>query len=828
MVLVTGEPGIGKTALVTRFVRDIGDRARVLWGTCDDLSTPRPFGPFYDLGSAASSELREVVTDEKRRPVLHELLVEELGTPPQPTILVIDDVHWADQATLDAITVVGRRISALPALLILTFREGEVELDHPLRRATAALRGGTCIYLELSPLSRGAVKTLAGEHADLVYAATQGNPFYVTEMISALPHELPASVAGAVLGRAAKLTERSRRLVELVSMVPGRTSVRVLALVMPDWAVAAEEPERRQLLEVGGGYVRFRHELARAAIRSNIPFARRRRLHTLLLDAMLATGSDPADIVHHAERAGDQETLGDYALIAARQAAAVESNREAYAHYRRAAGLSERLPEDQQGRLYEELAWVSYLVGRLDEALEAIDRAVSIQERVGDAEAIGRNTRIRSRLHWYAGHGEKAWRDAERSIRVLEPNGESAELARAYSGLSQLAMLASRDEEAIAWGTKALELAHRVGDERVRAHALINIGVARSNAVPPDRAALREAFEIADRVGDRHEAMRALIALAWTHMHWVPTTAAQYAEKGITYAEQHQIDTLGSYLRATLAWLELRAGRWPRAEELIRRELEMGDTVSQLLSRIVEAELVVRRGDSNAGELLAEVRVLADQTQELQRIGPILELELEWSLTRDEPWPESRFNDVIGAYASHTVWTGKLMGWAAVVGLPVDVEAPKPPPYAAMAARDWRGAADAFGDIGWTYDRALMLSLLEGEGELNEALLIARRLDAAPLEKRVKKRMRALGIAIPRRPRQTTLDNPAGLTSRQLEVLELLAKGLTNAQIAERLFISSRTAEHHVEAILLKLDVSSRVEAAGRYAELVAETATSP
>jgi DNA-binding NarL/FixJ family response regulator len=142
------------------------------------------------------------------------------------------------------------------------------------------------------------------------------------------------------------------------------------------------------------------------------------------------------------------------------------------------------------------------------------------------------------------------------------------------------------------------------------------------------------------------------------------------------------------------------------------------------------------------------------------------------------------------------------------------------PAHAAMMRRDWRAAADAYGAAGWYYDRALMLSLLDDEDALAEAVAIARGLGAEPLVRRVTMRMRDLRIRVPRGPREETRANPAGLTARQLEVLELLAEGLTNAEIADRLVVSPRTAEHHVAAVLAKLGATTRREAVRRASEL--------
>src|SRR3954468_15592283 len=181
-LLVPGEPGIGKTALVTRFLDGLDAGARVLFGTCDDLSIPRALGPIRDLAGSVSPELEDALTGGAQPHEIQTLLVAELELRPRPTVLVLEDVHWADDATLDAVTVLGRRIGSLPALVILTFRSGEAA--HPLRAAVGAIRAEDSLYLELGPLSEGAVFSLAGAGADTVYAATGGNPFYVTELLA--------------------------------------------------------------------------------------------------------------------------------------------------------------------------------------------------------------------------------------------------------------------------------------------------------------------------------------------------------------------------------------------------------------------------------------------------------------------------------------------------------------------------------------------------------------------------------------------------------------------------------------------------------------------
>lgn len=820
VVLVTGEPGIGKTALVTRFAEDHANDSRILWGTCDDLTIPRPLGPFRDLTGADA--LKEALVSETPPHRIHALLLGELEAAPRPTILVVEDIHWADEATIDAITVVGRRIATMPALLLLTFREGEIGPDHPLAAARDAIRANTSLYVQLSPLSRSGVAVLAGDDADQVYEVTGGNPFYVTELVASEPGGLPPSVASAVLGRASRLEPSSRRLIELVSMVPTRISTAILDLVMPEWETAAEEPERRQLLVVNPQHVRFRHELARAAIRSSVPAARRRVLNTEILSALLTRGADPADIVHHAEEAGDIESVATHALVAARQAAAVESNREAFAHYLRASQFSDRLSQPEQAVLFEELAVAAYTVDRMPEAFDAIERAIAINRETGEEIALGRCTRFLSRCHWFAGDGAAAMREARTAVGILEPLGESVELARAYSALSQEAMLAGRIDETLEWGNRAVDMAERLGDEAVKAHAMVNIGSILFQSDPTQTATLLEAHHLADAIGDRHEAVRALLNLGYSALTWIqPATARRYTSMAIDYAEEHQVDALLLYARVISAWLELREGQWAEAERIAGEVVQREPSVAQLLAKTVLTELAVRRGDPDAPARLAELAEQAERTSELQRIGPVLQLETEWALTTGGSMPLGRFARAEPMMQTSQGWLeSNVAAWAAVAGVPIAFDGRAPEPHIAMIRRDWAAAADFYSDVGWAYDRALMLSLLDEEEALAEAIGIARRLGARPLEERASSRMKELGMTVPPVPRGAAVTNPGGLTSRQLEVLELLTEGLTNAEIAERLFVSTRTAEHHVEAILTKLGVTSRRAAARRYAEL--------
>ncbi len=826
VAIVTGEPGIGKTALASRFAGQAATRARVLWGICDDLATPRPLGALRDIAAGLNGPLADALDAGGPPEAVHRLLLDELALPHEPTIVVLEDVHWADRATLDAIVTVGRRLGSLPVLLLLTLRKGELDPGHPLHQAIDALQATTSTHLELAPLSPEAVAELAGGASPDIHAVTGGNPFFVTEVLAHGSTTPSTSLANVVLGRLSRLPEPTRATLELVAVVPSRVGVAVLDLAAPGWEADLEAAERRDLVRSDAEHVRFRHELSREAARASLPPGRRRRLHRRILDALLTLDADPAEIVHHAAQAGEPELVAAHAPAAARAAAAVAANREALAHYQRALDLTEHLDAAEHARLCEEAAHTAYLVGDLDAAIAAVDAAIDLAAGRGEEVDAGRCRSLRARLQMFRGDGEAARRDAAAAVAGLERAGEPADLATARLQVAELAMLASDTTEAVRASEAAVAAAG--DDEAVRIRALVTIGAARLQRDPRDDEGLHEALRAAELAGARYDAVLAHTALGYYHLQWVrPDLALEALERGRAVAREHEVDGFACYLDAALGWLRLREGAVGEAAALASGALEggrAGPTVSGLLARTVLTELAVRRGDDDAEARLASLAAEADRTGELQRIAPVLELEVEQALCGGGPPPLRRLAGLGGLVGAEPLARGyaaaRVAAWSAVCGQAVTVAGPAPRPHAALLDGDLRGAADAFGAVGWRHDRALVLSLLGEQEALAEALSIARELGATPLERRVAHRLRSLGLSVPRGAHASTRANPGGLTDRQLEVLDLLSEGRRNAEIAGALHISTRTVEHHVSTVLDRLGASSRAEAVARWARL--------
>ncbi|HEX6418042.1 MAG TPA: AAA family ATPase [Acidimicrobiales bacterium] len=739
VVLVHGEPGIGKTALVQAFAAGCGDRAPVYAGACDDLVTPPPFGPLHDVAQAIPA-LAEALAAGAPPATVHRLVLAEIGRSAHPTVLVVEDAHWADEATLDLITFLGRRIGTAPGLLVLTYRDTEVGDGHPLVPVIGSLPATAVRRVPLAPLSRDAVAALVGEaRAGPVMAGARGNPFFVTELAASAGGDVPPSVRQAVLARVARLPEPARDLLSVVAVAPGRLEIDVLEALHPGWVATAAPAERSGMLVVDASHVQFRHELARLAVLDATPGARRREVHRRLVALLGDRGADPARIVHHAEAGGDRAALATHALRAARQAAAASAHREAYSQYRRALRCASDLAPGERARIHEEASREAYLTTQEDDALADAGAALAAYVEVGDMPGAGRMHRWLSRVHWYGGRRAQADAAARRAVAVLEPLGPSVELAWAYSNMAQLAMLADDDDAVARWGSDAAELAERLGERAVTAHARINLAMIATRRDPDDEGPLREAAALADTAGEHHEATRALLNLAYTLMEASRLErAAEVGEQARRYAVDHEVDALAHYVEAIIARIDVLAGRWAGAADRLRTLAETGGLVTRLLALSTLALLQVRRGDPRAGGTLASAWDLAVPAGELQRLAPLASAAAEraWlagTLTVASPY----LLDCYRRQRGRSARTGELARWLREAGCRVDDPGPEVErPHRLELLGRWDDAAAAWRARHMPYDEAFCLA--HTPDRRDEALAIAEALGARPLADRIR------------------------------------------------------------------------------------------
>jgi DNA-binding CsgD family transcriptional regulator/tetratricopeptide (TPR) repeat protein len=811
VALVIGEAGIGKTALVTSVTATL-DRRRVLWGACDPLITPRPLGPLRDVAREAGGKLQAVI-DRGREPVLNAAL-DELA---DEAVLVIEDLHWADDATLDLVALLGRRLVRSPGCLILTSRS---EALPEVRRVLTALPRECVRRIEPTPLSAGAVEHLAreaGRDAADLHAVTGGNPFFVTEALATPAGHLPASVRDAVAFRVSMLDDDAREVVELCAVVPGATELELIG----GGAGAIDACIEAGLLRLRGETLAFRHDLARLAVEDGISPARRRELDRMVLRALERSGgADLARLVHHARRAGDAGAIRRLAPAAAQAASAAGGHRQALEHWEavlQASGGTDAVALDGVSN-------EAYLCGRLDQAVEAARALLAHHEAAGDVLATGDALRRLSRCLWWAGRGEEATEVGDQAIDVLKAFPDSRELAMALSARSQLAMLAEDAQVAIELGTRAVALGRRLGDDEIVAHALTNLGTATFFGGPDShrgRALIEEAFVLAAGIGHDDHSARALVNLATGTLMRLrdDRRVDEDIERAMRFVRERGLDGYLQYMLGVRATLRVRRGDWTGAEADAHASIAMGEQfgVSQCPALLVLGRLRARRGDPSAGAMLAEAWDRAVATQELQRLAPAaaaraehawLEGDLEATVATARPAYElaARLGD---AWARSELAFWLWRGGAPVEPLPDDAE-----PYALAIAGDWRAAATAWGEIGYPYERAEALADADDESARLDALATFDAFGAERSALHLRRRLRADGVRrIPRGPRAASKAGPAGLTPRETEVLDLIVRGATNSEIAQALVIAPKTVDHHVSAVLGKLGVSSRRDA---------------
>ncbi|MCC6833174.1 MAG: AAA family ATPase [Thermoleophilia bacterium] len=825
VAFVSGEAGIGKTSVVRAFTAmHADDGIRVLQGACDDLAVAEPLAPFLDIARAVPG-LADRIADgaAAARAILDAL------TARAPTVCVVEDVHWADQATLDVLTHLVRRLESTGVLLVLTFRDDEIGGDHRLRRVLGAAPAAASHRIGLRPLSLEAVDRLAGPGVDVrsLHAVTGGNPFFVSESLSHGPRGIPASVRDGVLARLVRISSGARDLAGFVSVVPGRAERWLVEDCVAGARDALAECEARGVLVSDGTSVRFRHEIARRAVEGWLSGAQRVDHNARALGSLLRHGAPSARLAHHAAQAGDAPAVVTHARAAAVTAAGARAHREAVGFLTAALAHRDLLqPPELVGSL-ERLSEEAYYAGQPTVSLPAGEEAVGLRRGMGDPLRLGGALRWLSRLRWWTGDGAGAAAAAQEAVRVLEPLGPTRELAMALSTRSQLEMLAGRDDEAIELGRRAMALAREVGDVETLVHAQTNVGTSLSRTdLDAGIALLMEAAEGAIAADLDEHACRPFVNAGWElTQHRRYAEAAPVVDRGIGIAAEREQSMFQDYLLVSRAILDLRLGDWDAAAASARRLVEQADAGEVLVALIPALEVLalveLRRGAGDATTLLDRAWALALPTGEPQRIVPVACARAEACWLAGDIAGIGRATEEAYELARDRArpWSwGELAVWRARAGLLDEPPPGCPPPFAMEIAGDPLAAARAWADIGDPYARAIALMRSERPEAVREAVLVLDGLGAAGVAPVARERLRALGVrSVPRGPRRTTRANPEGLTAREMEVLALIAAGLTNPEIAARLVLSGKTVEHHVGAVLAKLGVPNRREAAVRF-----------
>ncbi len=841
LVFVGGEMGIGKTTLVEQFQRELDDTCRMddmcrmMIVSCDGLRVHGPLGPLMDIAHSLDAEVEHLLDTQAPRDRIFRAVESALAREPGLTILVGEDVHWSDEASLDLLYFLGRRIGNLRTLFIATYRDDEIPARHPLRRVLGDLATAPSVRRMILPaLSIEAVTTLsANSEMDPVElrAYTGGNPFFVSEILDAGTQH-PIRVEDAILARTSRITTSARTVLDAAAIIGIFVEPELLRSVsggpIED---AVDECLATGLIRVSGNGLEFRHAAVRDAIARTISPIRMVALHRRILAALQAdqhTRHDHARLAHHAEAAADHEAAYNQARAAARDAVAYKSHREAAAQYARALRNANGKEPELRATLLEAGAYEYYLTGRIDDALSFQRQAVEIRTSLALAPMLGESIRMLSRYCWLAGNTDQAEHFARQALDVLRAHPESRAMAMAYSNLSGLRNLAQDTDEAVHLGKRAIDLAERLGDNATLVLALTHVGSALGFLGGTEgHPYLLRAIEIAKTENLDDELARALTSLAakeWYRRNL--DQALQYYDESLAHTEPRELLTMNLYQHAMRANVRLAMGHVDLAvdEATSVRNHPLAGKPTVFVALVALGLARARQGGDGTAEL-DEALDIATGIGELQRLGPVRAARAEAA------WLA---NDLVGAAReaeaaidlacrARDPWvSGELAIWLYRTGTPwpeLD-NCALAEPYRLEIEGDWRAAADIWREKGVPLNEARALANSTDEATLRRALAMLFNQGARPDAVKVANRLRALGFRnIRRGPRPATRAAFAMLTPREIEVLALVASDSTNREIAEQLYLSKKTVEHHVSAILSKLEVPSREAAVARARE---------
>ncbi len=918
IVVVGGEAGIGKSRLIDEFRAVLGDSAVTVTGHCVEFGTVGlPYVPLagifrglaaafgddavFEAAGAGQAALRGLIEgappverDERmgiqRLDEVVTTLLERLSAR-RPLVVIIEDLHWADAATLDVLRFAARVLTAGKILIVLTYRSDDVGRGHPLRAFLAELeRNRRTSRIPLSRLSSREVKAQASsllgatptvDQVRELFQRSEGIPFFVEELVGVDlvtdGASVPETLRDLLLGRYESLDGAAQQVVRVLAAGGARVDHDVLTevagLASDELDAALRNAVEAGVVVVDGRGYDFRHALVREAVASELLPGENSRIHTGYAQALASRSGDPTQraaravlVSYHWMEAHDLDRAFETSLEGARLSRAAFAYTSAAQLGERALSLWDRVadPAGVSGMTHVELldftavSWRN--AGEPQRALATIELALN-EADPADAETVARLLRNKGVMLTVDGRAE-AIGVFEQALRVLRGEGDPMLRANILAETAAQYMVSGRPEQAIAAATEALELApetaHRTRSiaANVRGGTLVFEGridegladyeFARTLAHGDRDALLR--YHV-----NRSDALNLLGRFA---------ESIAVAEEGFELAREAGVErTSGAILTVNTVDPLFALGEWARAEALIDASLELQPpAVFRTYLRRAKVRSTVWRGDpSHALELfgqwssyMTDLAAYENQTRahlaldiaDLQFAVGDLDAAWEWAsvlLTEDRlasagyelPLAPTVARVLArrresGRYGSHDADAARLREvvardawptqpiWSAFVEAELSGEqGTGTDPASWMRARDAVAAPEApvLARLLVSYglaraqvlsgDRAGAAVTLEGlrrDSEQPGAALIARWAD--DLDSRA-------GLS----GRAATASDETALTAREQQVLELVAEGLSNGQIAERLYISRKTVSVHVSAILRKLGAASRTEA---------------
>jgi DNA-binding CsgD family transcriptional regulator len=834
-ILLTGEAGIGKTSLIKNFSGRKKRLCKTYIGTCDALFTPRPLAPLYDILLQMQGDIPKNIANINDRVELFTGFLHQLENEKEMTLIVIEDIHWADEATMDFIKFFARRISKFHCLFILTYRDTEIDSQHPLRNVLGQVPPDSFARLQLTPLSRCIVEKMAiekGYKGEDVYNISGGNPFYVNEILASYSMCVPDNIKDSILSSYNRLDEDTKQVWQILSVLPTGLEIKYLQKMEPSYTTTIHSGIDLKILILREKSIFFKHELYRRTIEASLSPILRMELNKKILDLFQEAFEQNGEIeriIHHAKNANAYEVIIHYSPIAARKAAAIGAHVEASRLFLSAIENYQQNDPDTLIQFYESYGYECYLTSQVKEAIIYAGKSLHLLEQKNDMERIGNSLRFLSWLYLFDGNRAKSDFYAGKSIDVFANQPPSKAKAMAYANMGRLKAMLDEKDECILWSEKAITMAEELGDEASLCHAWNSLGTILSkihSSANKGLEFLHKSMNLA--LKNNYEeyighAYANLIAAALITKNYL--LAKKMLEESIQFCEDRDLDLGIKYLSVYKVRMYLDTGHWDEAYNIANNFLTNEEQFSLIKIGLhtVAATIKMRRGDSDALPQLLEAKEKAFETGQLNRILAAMTalLEYEWIMDRqfaaqadlDHVTNAMELSANIYENSAFAYWLLKARKQRLQFDDLYEGFGINDKTTATKAASLWK-------QLGCPYEQAL--ALFEGDdSDKREAISIIQKLGANAVYNKLKFEMRSSGIkSIPRGIRKNTRSNPAHLTERELDVLQLLKDGMQNKEIGSKLFISAKTVDNHIASIFFKLSVHSRAKAVEQATQL--------
>ena len=818
VVLVSGEAGHGKTSLVNTVLRTLDHRYRVLRASCEPVGIPAAFAPLFDLLDVLPDELARDLKAGGGRPAVYAGMLDLIKN--DRIVLLLEDLHWSDEATMGLVRYLGRRIEATNSSLIVTYRSEELESNPQLRLVIADL-GPSAIRIEVPALTLAGVSQMARDldlDAGALHQATLGNPFFVEEVIRHPHHDLPPTVQNAVLANAGHLPKTAREFLNLVALSHDGVDLTFAESLHAKASTDLDLALQRRLIMMSNDRVACRHELIRESLAQAIPEATKRRLHRQLLanlEAKVGESPDIARLAYHSIGAGDTGKSLTYSLQAARGTAQAGAHRQAAHHYDNALRHPHGTTSEILSEMLLDAAWEFCLINDFDRARNLA------RERIALAPSELETSRAWAWLAFYESRQndlDAAKEAAGIAIEGLRNHPVSEELAVALGVAAWVDLAEGHWARAIELGDETERVAQAAGATHVAIYGATTAGTARSVLSDPrGKVQIEEAARMGVEMKLGEFTARAMnnrggVALSRGRLE----EARHWFDQMIEYSAANELDAWYIAGVATRAFINVMSGRWQDADtdlEVVTGQKTCLQTEVEVL--VTAATLRSRRADPRSAESIESVltRVVGSRDHDIMAMGCVLALQGAWMGFGSVQAAQELYVRFLAGCDLDPVLRSRLGFWARRLDFD--------PPEGAMAGPvglEWNGqiaeAADAWEQLGFPVETAITRALVPN-ANFEAVFGDLRRMGAEGVIRGLRRELERRGVKhIPRGERATTRNNPGGLTAREAEVLALIAAGHSNAAIANELFITEKTAGHHVSAVLAKLGVKSRVQAA--------------